>query len=82
MIKEITLPKISENVDTGQVIDVLVDVGDMVDAEQSLVELETDKATFELPSPFKGTVSEIDIHKGDEVKTGQTIMKIETQEER
>ena len=77
MIKEITLPKISENIDTGQVIDILVNVGDMVEAEQSLVELETDKATFELPSPVKGKVSEIAIHKGDEIKTGQTIMKIE-----
>jgi pyruvate dehydrogenase E2 component (dihydrolipoamide acetyltransferase) len=81
MIKEITLPKISENVDSGQVVDVLVQVGDSVDNEQSLVELETDKATFELPSPVSGKVQEIDIHKGDEVKTGQTIMKIETEQE-
>lgn len=79
MIKDVTLPKISENVEKGQVIDVLVDVGDSVDAEQSLVELETDKATFELPSPVKGKVTEIDIQKGDEIKTGQTIMKIETE---
>jgi pyruvate dehydrogenase E2 component (dihydrolipoamide acetyltransferase) len=81
MIKEITLPKISENVDSGQVIDVLVEVGDSVDTEQSLVELETDKATFELPSPVRGKVQEIDIHKGDEIKTGQTIMKIDTEQE-
>ncbi|HBG27170.1 MAG: hypothetical protein A2Y10_07345 [Planctomycetes bacterium GWF2_41_51] len=81
MIKEITLPKISENVDTGEVVDVLVNVGDSVDTEQSLVELETDKATFELPSPVKGKITEIDIHKGDEVKTGQTIMKIDTEQE-
>jgi pyruvate dehydrogenase E2 component (dihydrolipoamide acetyltransferase) len=81
MIKEITLPKISENVDSGQVIDVLVQVGDEVDTEQSLVELETDKATFELPSPVRGKVQEIEIRKGDEVKTGQTIMKIDTEQE-
>ncbi|HAL45594.1 MAG: hypothetical protein A2Y12_13755 [Planctomycetes bacterium GWF2_42_9] len=81
MIKEVTLPKISDNVDTGQVIDVLVDVGDTVDEEQSLIELETEKATFEVPSPIKGKISEIDIHKGDEIRTGQMIMKIDTEQE-
>jgi pyruvate dehydrogenase E2 component (dihydrolipoamide acetyltransferase) len=81
MIKEVTLPKISDNVDSGQVVDVLVDVGDSVDEEQSLIELETDKATFEVPSPIKGKISEIDIHKGDEIKTGQMIMKIDTEQE-
>jgi pyruvate dehydrogenase E2 component (dihydrolipoamide acetyltransferase) len=81
MIKEVTLPKISDNVDSGQVVDVLVDVGETVDEEQSLIELETDKATFEVPSPIKGKISEIDIHKGDEIKTGQMIMKIDTEQE-
>lgn len=81
MIKEVILPKISENVDSGEVIDVLVEVGDSVDTDQSLIELETEKATFELPSPVKGKISEIEINKGDEVKTGQTIMKIDTEQE-
>jgi pyruvate dehydrogenase E2 component (dihydrolipoamide acetyltransferase) len=81
MIKEVVLPKISENVDSGQVIDVLVEVGDSVETDQSLIELETDKATFELPSPVKGKISEIEINKGDEVKTGQTILKIDTEQD-
>jgi len=78
MIEEIRLPKISENVDTGQVIKILVKAGDFVEAEQSLVELETDKAVFELPSPLKGKITEINIKEDQEVKTGQVLFKIDT----
>jgi pyruvate dehydrogenase E2 component (dihydrolipoamide acetyltransferase) len=78
MIEEIRLPKISENVDTGQVIKILVKAGDFVEVEQSLVELETDKAVFELPSPLKGKITEINVKEGDEVETGQVLFKIDT----
>ena len=64
MIEEIRLPEISENVDSGDVIKVLVKAGDFVEKEQSLVELETEKAAFEVPSPLKGKVTEVKIKEG------------------
>ncbi len=79
MIKEVSLPKISENVDSGDIVKVLVKVGDFIDVEQSIAELETDKATFEVPSPVKGRIKEISIKEGDKVKTGQLLIKVDTE---
>ena len=77
MIKEILLPEISENVDSGDVIKVLVSVGDTVEVDQPLVELETEKAVFEVPSTVAGVVSEITVQAGDTVDVGAVIAKIE-----
>lgn len=79
MIKEVKLPEISENVESGEVIEVLVQVDDMVEKEQSLAVLETEKATFEVPSPAKGKIIEISISEGDTVNVGQVIAKIDTE---
>jgi pyruvate dehydrogenase E2 component (dihydrolipoamide acetyltransferase) len=81
MIEEIKLPEISENVDSGVVIEVLVKSGDFVEKEQPIVELETEKATFEVPSPIAGKVTEINVNEDDEVKVGQVILKIDTEAE-
>ena len=78
MVEEVRLPEISENVETGEVIDVLVKVGDFIELEQSVVELETEKAVFEVPSTAKGKVVEINVEQGQEVKVGQTLVKIDT----
>ena len=64
MIEVIRLPEISENVKSGDVIEVLVKVGDLIEQEQPIVELETEKATFEVPSPTEGKVVEINIKQG------------------
>lgn len=79
MIKEIRVPEISENVESGEVINTLVKVGDMVTLEQPLVELETEKAAFEVPSTAEGQVTEVLVKEGDKVKVGQVIFKIETE---
>jgi pyruvate dehydrogenase E2 component (dihydrolipoamide acetyltransferase) len=79
MIEEVRLPEISENVDTGDVIKVLVKPGDFVEKEQSLVELETEKAAFEVPSPVKGKVVEVKISNGDKIKVGQVIVTVDTE---
>ena len=50
MIKEIKLPEVSDNVETGDVIKVLVKVGDKISVDQPIIELETEKASFEVPS--------------------------------
>jgi pyruvate dehydrogenase E2 component (dihydrolipoamide acetyltransferase) len=79
MVEEIKLPEISENVESGEVIEILVKVGDFIEVEQSIVELETEKAAFEVPSPVKGKVIEINIKSGQVVKVGQTLVKVDTE---
>ena len=60
------------------VIEVLVKAGDRVEKEQSLITLESDKATMEVPAPFAGTVKEMKLKVGDEVSEGTVIAVIET----
>lgn len=78
MLQEVTLPAISENVESGEVIAVLVSVGDVVEKDQPVVELETDKAAFEVPSPQRGTITEIDVKPGQTVRVGETLAKLDT----
>ncbi|MCZ6766630.1 MAG: 2-oxo acid dehydrogenase subunit E2 [bacterium] len=78
MIKEVRLPEIAENVDSGDVIKMLVSVGDVVEVDQPLVELETEKAVLEVPCPFKGTITEILVKDGDTITIDQVILKIDT----
>lgn len=81
MKKEIKIPDIAENVETGVIAGILVSEGDKVSEDQSVVEIETDKATTDIPSPYAGTVAEIKVSEGDEVKVNQVIMIIETEGE-
>ena len=60
------------------VIEVLVKAGDRVEKEQSLITLESDKATMEVPAPFAGTVKKVKLKVGDEVSEGAVIAIIET----
>ena len=78
MIKEIKLPEISETIHTGSVVKILVSVGDIIDEDQPLIELETEKAMFEVPSTEKGIITEILIKEGDSIEVGQTIVKVDT----
>ena len=78
MIEEVKLPEISENIESGQVISVMVKAGDFVEKDQSLLELETDKAAFEVPSPLQGLITELSVKEGDTLNVGQTIVKIDT----
>lgn len=78
-IVEVRLPEISENVSSGDVTKVLVKVGDTVAVDQPLLELETEKAVFEVPSTAAGVVTEIGLKPGDSVDVGGVIAKIETE---
>ena len=78
MIKEVKLPEVSDNVETGDVIKVLVAVGDKINIDQPVIELETDKASFEVPSTESGTVKEINVKQGDIIRIGTVILKVET----
>ncbi|MCB2212950.1 2-oxo acid dehydrogenase subunit E2 [bacterium] len=77
MIQDVRVPEISENVEKGDVASILVSVGDTVEADQGLLELETDKAVVELPAPSAGKISEILIKEGDTVNVGDVVMKID-----
>jgi pyruvate dehydrogenase E2 component (dihydrolipoyllysine-residue acetyltransferase) len=74
---DVTLPDLGESIREAEVLKVLVREGDAVAADQPLFELETDKATFELPSPQAGTVSRVHVKKGDTVRVGQKVLTIE-----
>ncbi|XTZ37682.1 pyruvate dehydrogenase complex dihydrolipoyllysine-residue acetyltransferase [Salmonella enterica] len=73
--KEVNVPDIGS--DEVEVTEILVKVGDKVEAEQSLITVEGDKASMEVPAPFAGTVKEIKINTGDKVSTGSLIMIFE-----
>ena len=70
------LPELGENVHGGDVLRVLVKAGDSVKADQPVLELETDKATIEVPSSVDGTVGEIKVKPGEKVEVGQTIFTL------
>ena len=74
---EIAVPDIGEDGEVD-VIEVLVAVGDVIEAEDGLITLETDKATMDVPSPHAGTVKEVFITTGDKVKQGSIVIKLET----
>lgn len=74
-VKEVAVPDIGG--DEVEVTEVMVKVGDSVSAEQSLITVEGDKASMEVPAPFAGVVKEIKINTGDKVKTGSLIMVFE-----
>ncbi len=74
-LKEARVPDIGQS--DVPVIEVLVKAGDRVEKEQSLITLESDKATMEVPAPFAGTVKEVKVKVGDEVGEGTLIATIE-----
>lgn len=78
MIKEVIIPDIGENIEKGDVIEVLVKEGQMVEIDQPLIEFETDKAVVDIPSPAKGKLVKILVSKGDTIKVGQAIVQIDT----
>ena len=74
---EFKLPNLGDGVAAGDVLRVLVKVGDTLAADQAVLELETDKATLEVPSTVGGRVAEIKVKPGDKVKPGQVVLVLE-----
>lgn len=74
---EFKVPELGENVEQGDVARVLVNVGDTITKEQPVLELETDKATIEVPSSVAGTITEIRVKKGDKVKVGAVVLVVQ-----
>ena len=76
---EIRVPDIGDFIDVP-VVEVLVTAGDVVDADQSIVTLESDKAVMEIPAPVAGTVLSVDVEEGDFVSEGWLVAKLEAEE--
>ena len=76
MIQDVRLPEVSENVQKADVVKVLVAVGDAVNVDQPLLEVETEKAVFELPSPLAGRVAEILVEAGRTVSVGEAVLPL------
>ena len=74
---EVNLPELGENVEHGDVVNVLISEGDTVTKGQNLLELETDKAVVEVPSTVAGQVVSVLVKKGDRVKIGDPIVTVE-----
>jgi len=74
---DFTLPELGENVTAGDVLRVLVKPGDTVTKDQTVLELETDKATIEVPSSVAGRVTVVSVKAGDKVKVGQLVLSVE-----
>jgi len=70
---KVVLPELGEGIDKATVTFWFFKEGEKVSEKDDLVELSTDKATFNLPSPCSGTVSEILIHEGDVVNVGEVL---------
>jgi len=76
-IIDIAVPDIGEDGEV-EVIDVMVNVGDVIEVEDGLITLETDKATMDVPSSHAGTVKEVFVSVGGKVKQGSIVIKLET----
>ncbi len=78
MATEFKLPELGENIESGDITNLLVSVGDAVTEGQSVFEIEAGKATMEIPSPETGTVSALHVAQGDTIEVGQLVMTLET----
>ena len=75
MSRAFRLPDLGEGIHEGEVISVLVSVGDEVKEGDPILEVETDKASVEIPSPYDGKVEDILVKPGDIVKVGDVLIK-------
>ena len=79
MSMEFKLPDLGENIESGDVVALLVKVGDRIEPQQAVLELETDKAVIEVPSSLGGLVQEIHVQEGDKAMVGQLLLTIDSE---
>jgi pyruvate dehydrogenase E2 component (dihydrolipoamide acetyltransferase) len=77
MSTQIKLPNLGENIESGDVLSILVREGDTVKVDQDLLELETDKATMPIPSPKAGKITKVLVREGETINVGAPIMEID-----
>ncbi|MGA9978297.1 MAG: dihydrolipoyllysine-residue acetyltransferase [Candidatus Sulfotelmatobacter sp.] len=74
---EFKLPELGENIEQGDLVRLMIAPGTKINAGESVMELETDKAVLEVPSSVSGTVQEIRVKEGDKIKVGQVIFTVD-----
>src|SRR4051812_21809871 len=74
---EFKLPELGENIASADIVSVLVNEGDVIKAQQDVIEIETDKAVIAVPSDVAGKVTKIHVARGQAVKPGQVILNID-----
>ncbi|MCH5376953.1 MAG: 2-oxo acid dehydrogenase subunit E2, partial [Planctomycetes bacterium] len=77
MATEFKVPELGEGVESAEVSRIHVSEGDTIEADQTVMELETEKAVADLPCPHAGKITKIHVSKGDTIHIGQTILTIE-----
>lgn len=77
MAQEFRLPDLGEGITEGQIVRIMCQKGDTITEDQTIMEVETDKAAVEIPSPFAGVASEILVSEGQTVAVGEVLLKIE-----
>lgn len=77
MATEFKLPELGENIEAANVTKVLVAVGDKIQKDQPVLELETDKATIEVPSTVGGVVKEIRVQEGGKAQVGEVVLTVD-----
>lgn len=78
---EFVIPELGENITSGDVVRVLVNAGDTLAKDQPVLELETDKATIEVPSTVAGVVTDVKVKAGDKVNVGQLVLTFDESSE-
>lgn len=76
-MKQFVIPELGENIQSATIVKVLIKPGDVVQQDQSVLELETDKATIEVPSDVSGKVVEVKVNEGDQVEIGQLVFTVD-----
>ena len=79
MAIEVKLPHLGEGIEAGDVLDLMVKEGDRVERDQGILEIETDKATVEVPSPEAGFVKQIHVAAGQTIKVGAVLVTLEAE---
>src|SRR5277367_5425535 len=77
MATEFKLPELGENIESGDLVRLMIKPGATIAEGEPVMELETDKAVVEVPSSITGTVGEIRVKEGDKLKVGQVIFTVE-----
>ncbi|PQO44984.1 2-oxo acid dehydrogenase subunit E2 [Blastopirellula marina] len=80
MATEVKLPELGDGIESGDILSVYVSVGDVVSKNQNILELETDKATVEIPTTVAGKVTKVHIAAGDSVPIGGALISVEAAE--
>ncbi len=78
MKQEIKIPEVAEGVTSGTVVALMVAVGDRVEVDQTILELETDKAVVAIPTPVAGTIREILVAEGEKVAVGAVVALLDS----